>query len=372
MKILMFYHSVYSDWNHGNAHFLRGMVKSLQRKGHEVIVYEPAGGWSLQNLLKNYGAEKLDEFRKYYPSIHSEFYNSKEPLRAEKIFEDADLVIVHEWNDPIKIEEIGSYKDKYGFKLLFHDTHHRAVSDPAGIDQFNLENYDGALVFGQILKDIYLQKKWVKQAYIWHEAADADFFVPLHNNNKIADLVWIGNWGDEERSNELREFLINPVKELGLKAKIFGVRYPTEVIEELNSAGIEYGGWLPNYKVPQVFSQYRLTVHVPRRPYTQMLPGIPTIRPFEAMSCGIPLISAPWNDAENLFKEGRDYLTAKDGTEMKEKIKAVLDNDLLADSLARNGRETIIKKHSCDIRATELEKIVENIEQPKKHLKLTT
>ena len=45
------------------------------------------------------------------------------------------------------------------------------------------------------------------------------------------------------------------------------------------------------------------------------LPGIPTIRPFEALACGIPLVSAPWHDAEHLFRDGLDFWWR--GTERK-------------------------------------------------------
>jgi spore maturation protein CgeB len=38
MKIRMFYHSLVSDWNHGNAHFLRGIVTELMARGHDVLV----------------------------------------------------------------------------------------------------------------------------------------------------------------------------------------------------------------------------------------------------------------------------------------------------------------------------------------------
>lgn len=370
MKIIMFYHSMYSDWNHGNAHFLRGMVKALQKRGHEVVVYEPENGWSLQNLLKEHGAEKLDEFRKYYPTLTPQLYNSNKILNADKIFTDADVVIVHEWNSPEIIEEIGKYKKKFGFKLLFHDTHHRAVSDRESMEQYNFSNYDGALVFGEVLRDIYKEKNWMKNVWTWHEAADADLFAPIEGVEKIGDLVWIGNWGDGEREAELMEFLINPIRELDLKAKIYGVRYPENVIKLLQDSGIEYGGYLPNYKVPEIFAQYNLTVHVPRGPYVKMLPGIPTIRPFEAMSCGIPLICSPWVDAENLFTPGEDYLVAKDGAAMTNWMAQVLKSPHLAKSLSENGRNVILEKHTCDIRAIELEEIIDSIKSPRKSKKM--
>jgi spore maturation protein CgeB len=357
MKIVMFYHSLYSDWNHGNAHFLRGIVKELQKRGHDVDVYEPEGGWSLQNLLKDHGAERLDEFRQYYPSLNPQFYNPEKKLNYQNILGEADLVIVHEWNDPEFVAEIGKQKNRFGYKLLFHDTHHRAVSAEEEMAKFNFSNYDGALVFGEVIKKIYQEKNWVKNVWTWHEAADAEFFSPNRDEEKEGDLVWIGNWGDGERKEELFEFLINPVKELGIKAKVYGVRYPEKAQKALADAGIEYGGWLPNYKVPEVFAQYKVTVHVPRRPYVQMLPGIPTIRPFEALSCGIPLVCSPWNDAEKMFSPGEDYLIAKDGNDMGYKIAEVLKSAQLAQSLSQNGRKTILAKHTCAHRVDELESI---------------
>src|SRR5581483_11405209 len=131
------------------------------------------------------------------------------------------------------------------------------------------------------------------------------------------DLVWIGNWGDEERTAELREFLINPVRELGLSATVRGVRYPDHAKQSLADAGIRYGGWVANFEAPELFARFGVTVHVPRRPYVQALPGIPTIRVFEALACGMPLVCSPWNDLEGLFTPGKDYLVARNGMQMR-------------------------------------------------------
>jgi spore maturation protein CgeB len=118
-------------------------------------------------------------------------------------------------------------------------------------------------------------------------------------------------------------------------------------VQALRSAGIEHRGWLPNFDVPGVFATARVTVHVPRGPYARALPGIPTIRPFEALACGIPLVSAPWNDSERLFRPGKDFLVARDGLEMMRQLRAVLSDAALARRLARNGLETIRASHTC-------------------------
>jgi spore maturation protein CgeB len=360
MRIVYFSHSLLSDWNHGNAHFLRGIVTDLQTRGHEVDVYEPRDSWSLQNLLADRGEEALVRFHEVYPSLHSHRYDPAD-LDLDQVLADADLVIVHEWNDHDLVRNIGKHRAANGsYLLLFHDTHHRSVTEPDSMEAYDLSAYDGVLAFGAVIRDLYLERGWAKRAWTWHEAADVRVFKPPKAESEPeGDLVWIGNWGDEERTAELHEFLLEPVKELGLKAKVYGVRYPAHAIEALADAGIEYGGWLPNYLAPQVFARYRVTVHVPRRPYVEALPGIPTIRPFEALAYGIPLVSAPWSDFEGLFHAGRDYLVARNGEEMKERLAEVLDDAELARSLAEHGRMTILDRHTCAHRVDQLLEIVE-------------
>jgi spore maturation protein CgeB len=55
LKFRFFAHSWISDWNHGNAHFLRGLARELMRQGHQVYCYEQFEAWSLANLLQHEG-----------------------------------------------------------------------------------------------------------------------------------------------------------------------------------------------------------------------------------------------------------------------------------------------------------------------------
>lgn len=362
MKIKLFYHSLVSCWNHGNAHFLRGIVNNLLQKGHKVDVYEPSDSWSYENLLKEAkGPEVVKDFKRIFPTLQTIPYNP-ENVNYDALVKDADLVIVHEWNSGALVSQLGALKEKHGYTLLFHDTHHRIVSAPEEMKRYDLSAYDGVLAFGDVIKELYLKNGLTKKAWTWHEAADTSLFYPRCTNEHEGDLVWIGNWGDDERAEELEEYLIRPVKELGLKATIYGVRYPKHALKKLEKAGIRYGGWLPNHRVPEVFSQYKLTVHVPRRYYTESLPGIPTIRPFEAMACGIPLISAPWEDSEGLFQAGRDYLMVQNGEEMKESMEEILGNCYKARQLISNGLQAIRQNHTCAHRVNELLEIMKELQ----------
>jgi hypothetical protein len=151
LRILLFYHSLVSDWNNGNAHFLRGVAGELLARGHQVQVYEPADGWSRANLLRHEGAGAIDDFHRAYPELSSTLYRLHEagttcrteevkggrapgrlddadtvasshqldggdvdaspsrlrgtavegvPLDLEAALDGVDLVLVHEWNDP--------------------------------------------------------------------------------------------------------------------------------------------------------------------------------------------------------------------------------------------------------------------------------
>jgi spore maturation protein CgeB len=353
MKFVYFTHSLASCWNHGNAHFLRGVLRDLVHRGHEVIAYEPAGSWSLENLLRDHGENGLHSYQSLYPELSSCAFDTN--IDLDEALAGADVVIVHEWNEPWLVAELGKHRRRGGnYTLLFHDTHHRAVSDPNAIHQFDLNGYDGILAFGETLAEVYRRWGWSDRVHVWHEAADTRLFHPPAQEMERKGLVWIGNWGDDERSTELESFLFRPAQTVGLPLEIYGVRYPEHALEMLSRYGVTYRGWLANARAPEVFAKHIATVHVPRRFYVDILPGIPTIRVFEALACGIPLVSAPWSDSEGLFNPGSDYLVARNESEMEDHLTAIRQDPDLRRSLIENGLATIRNRHSCSHRVDQL------------------
>ncbi len=362
MRFLFYTHSLVSDWNHGNAHFLRGVMRDLVRRGHEATAMEPARSWSRENLVATQGVRPVAMFAACFPDLRARVYEPD--FEHERFLADADVVVVHEWTDPDLVARIGAARTSGGrFTLLFHDTHHRAVTREGEIRALDLTGYDGILAFGEALRERYLRAGWGRQVFTWHEAADDTLFRPMPEAREQGDLVWIGNWGDGERSAELSEFLIEPAAALGLRATVHGVRYPEEARLRLARAGIDYRGWIANSDVPAAFASQRVTVHVPRRPYTRELPGIPTIRPFEALACGIPLVSAPWTDAEGLFRPG-DYLVASDGDAMRTHLRTLVNDADARRDIAGRGLETIRRRHTCRHRVDEMFGILDRLGAP--------
>ena len=314
LRIAYFAHSLRSDWNNGNAHFLRGLMRSLVAIGHAVTIFEPREEWSIENLRDEpRGNGSLAHFAATYPELCIETYTpEKHDGQWRERLQEFQITIVHEWNPPALAQTLLRVRGEYGYRLLFHDTHHRASSSPEQMRLFGLDRFDGVLAFGEALRALYRERFGLTRVWTLHEAADTTVFYPPTREAREREVVWIGNWGEGERSTEIRSFFLQPAAALRADARftIFGVRYPEDGLAALQEAGVQYGGYLPNLDAPGVYARAALTVHIPRQQYTSAMTGIPTIRMFEALACGIPLVSAPWQDTEQLFRPG-DFLWAR-------------------------------------------------------------
>ena len=363
LRLRFFAHSWRSDWNHGNAHFLRGLADELRKLGHDVRCYEPEGAWSYVNLLKEPSAQQsLQDFRAAFPDLALVSYSPNDfEAFADSELRDADIVVVHEWNSPAIVNAILAVKARYGFRALFHDTHHRSYTSPHEIAKLRIPEFDGVLAFGEAIRQIYVDIFKAQRAWTFHEAADTARFQP-HAGDEKSEVNWIGNWGDDERTRELQEFLVEPLAALRpLRAAVYGVRYPHTAKSHLQQAGIEYRGYLPNLSAPRVYAHSALTLHIPRRCYANGLSGIPTIRMFEAFACGVPLICSPWTDLEGLFRPNQDFVCVPNGRAMTAEIAHLLHDEVARRQLSRQALNTIQQRHTCLHRATQFEEVCQEL-----------
>jgi spore maturation protein CgeB len=90
MRLVYFSHSLLSDWNHGNAHFLRGVATELLARGHDVQVLEPRDAWSVQNLVNDAGEAALMGYQDAYPGLSSTRYDLHS-LDLDEALRDAEL-----------------------------------------------------------------------------------------------------------------------------------------------------------------------------------------------------------------------------------------------------------------------------------------
>jgi spore maturation protein CgeB len=373
VRFALFYHSVRSDWNHGNAHFLRGVVRALLALGHEVVCYEEAGNWSTANLVAEHGIRPLVQFHRRFPFVKVHLYHREPAVALERRLlrelQGIDVVVIHEWTaveNPQLLDILTRGKRFCGYSLLFHDTHYRILTQPTRLARLEPGRFDAILAYGPSIAAEYRHRFGLRNVHVVHEAADTPLFHPLMPDPGLPmdDAIFIGNWGGRDRAHELREFLLRPAKHVRGYGRfaVHGVRYPPSAVATIERFyGVDFRGWLPNYLVPQAYAQSRVAIHVVRRQYAHALYGIPTIRVFEALACGVPLVSTRWPDTDGLFRAGRDYLVVDTRSQMDEALAWLWGDDLAREQLIASGLARIKAQHTCFHRAEQLLGIVASL-----------
>ena len=353
LRVAVFGQSLISDWNHGNAHFLRGLVRALGRLGHTVTFYETADNWSLANLIREQGPDAVAAFHVAFPGLTSTMSTLGDPAARDdwlrRVLDGADIVLVHEWNDPDLIRTIGRLGHEFPrLTTLFHDTHYRAYSEPETMRALGLERYGAVLAFSPSIAAIYRDGFGLPRVYVVHEAADVDLFRPVERPLE-QDVVFIGNWGDRDRDEQVRRYFFAPSAALpDLRFALYGVRYDAEVRALMQTCyRIDYRGWVANYRTPEVYAASRMSLHIPREQYTAALYGTPTIRVFEVLACGLPLVSLPWPDTDRLFTAGADYLVVETPGEMVQTIAWLAHDSAACARIGAHARATILAHHTC-------------------------
>ena len=143
---------------------------------------------------------------------------------------------------------------------------------PRRCARFDLSGYDGVLAFGETLAAVYRGWGWGDRVFVWHEAADTAP-VPAAGRREASatGLVWIGNWGDGERSAELETLPVRararraglPPRHLRRALSRGGARDAARATARAIAAGCR------TPPRPALFARHLATVHVPRRFYVE-------------------------------------------------------------------------------------------------------
>ena len=117
---------------------------------------------------------------------------------------------------------------------------------------YDLSDYDGVLAFGDVHpRSLSAARLGDARLDLARGGRHARVPSALPSAAADGDLVWIGNWGDDERTGELREFLIEPVRQLGLRGAVHGVRYPGDGARALARRGISTAAGCPTSRCPR-------------------------------------------------------------------------------------------------------------------------
>lgn len=332
-----------------DAHFACGVLRELGVRGHE------ASGLELARAEGDGTA-----FAEAYPELTIETGDAA-GLAAR--LEAAELVIVHDGCDPAAIAAAGAARGKAGFTLLLHDTHARPVAGEAAAPLPGLDGYDGVLAACDALTTIYREAGWGERAASWHFAADTRLFHPPHPQDEIDrdGVVWFGNWNGGARADVWEDFLLNAAFAQDIHLDVYGAGYPDQARRLMHHYEARYRGPVANSAVPGIFARHQSSVHLPRPDLAAALPGYAAIGIFEVMACGLPLITAPWEDADGLFRSGQDYAYAESLETMARHMRDVEQDEVARARLIASALQTIRTRHNCGVRADALLRFVDGL-----------
>ena len=180
-------------------------------------------------------------------------------------------------------------------------------------------------------------------------------FRPLPGEPREGDLVWIGNWGDDERTAELHEFLLEPVQALGLQARVHGVRYPAQALAALRAGGHRLRRLAAQLRGARACSRATASPCTCRagRTCRRCRASRPSAcsRRWPAASRWSPRRGTTAKACSSPAPISWSRATAP---QMREHLRAVLHDPALARALADHGRATILARHTCAHRVDEL------------------
>lgn len=348
MNIVILGLSITSSWGNGHATTYRSLVKGLHKRGHNILFLERDMPWYASNrdmpdpefcTLKLY--DSPGELEKLY---HNDVKNADCVILGSYV---PDGIAVGKW----LIRAASGIKAFYDIDTPVTLA---ALSDNkcAYLDATLIPEFDLYLSFssGPAL-EIFVQKYGSPSARQFYCSVDPDLYYPV-DSPETWDLGYLGTYSDD-RQPSLEELLIEPARKLGeAKFVVAGPQYPSSIAWSDNIQRIEH---LPPDRHVSFYNSQRFTLNITREDMINMGYS-PSVRLFEAAACGVPVISDWWDGLDTVFKPGEEIFISRSAEDTISILKNV--NEKVRITAGEKARNKILKHHTGEQRATELENYV--------------
>ena len=337
--------SITSSWGNGHATTYRGLVRELDRRGHDVLFLERDVPWYRVNRdlpRPPYGRTEL------YGSL-GELYGrfAADVARADVVVVGSyvpDGVMVGEW-----VLEIAR-----GGRVFYDiDTPVTLRSLAAGTCDYLspglLGQYDLYLSFtgGGTLAAIE-EQYGVPRALPFYCSVDLAVHHPVIVPRRWT-LGYLGTYS-ADRQPALEELLLRPARARPRERFVVaGPQYPSSILWPENVERIEH---VPPAEHRAFYCAQRYTLNVTRRDMVSA--GFsPSVRLFEAAACGTPVVSDVWEGLGTFFTKGSEMLVARSSGDVLDILDEIPEAARL--EVGRRARCRVLREHTAGHRAATLE-----------------
>ncbi|MCS7131026.1 MAG: glycosyltransferase family 4 protein [Archaeoglobaceae archaeon] len=328
----------------------KNLVTKLRRKGHEVVVVSSIGSDLVPRCLKiPYSPIPIS-----FPKVKAEIYHSHVPSPffarrfAELSEKERKPHVVTYHNDVILPSRVNGYPIPRFIARL--------------VEKLNDHLVIGALEKAEVIiattksyaETSPVLSKFMNKIKIVPNAVDPSEFCPGVDAGKREPLVlYVGRLVAYKGVSTLIKAMAEVQKEMDAKLVVVGDgedRKAFERLAEKLSVKAVFTGRVPRKEVVEWMQKARVLV----------LPSYSRLEAFgiallEAMACSTPVIGANTPGVSEVALQGG--FTFNSLQELVEKIKEVLQDDLLATKLGKNGRKAVEEKFNWDFVVERIEKI---------------
>lgn len=351
MRFVIFGLTVSSSWGNGHATTWRGLLKELHRAGHHVTFFERdvpyyADARDLPNpdfcdlALYSDWESVLPRARRELAAADVAMVTSfcADGLAAARLVLDqaGPVRVFYDIDTPVTLAELtaNGIATKSGVRYLAPDL----------IPEFDLYlSFTG----GPLLREI--ETRWgARRAAPLYCSVDPEVHFPVEPSEEFrCALGYLGTYA-RDRQRTVEQLLLQVARRRpDQRFFVAGSQYPTEVDWPVNV-------WLRQHLPPSDHARFycsnRLTLNVTRQAMIQVGYS-PSVRLFEAASCGTPILSDWWPGLDELFTFGSEILIARS---TEDAIEAVDLGDAELARIARAARERTLAEHTAAVRAREL------------------
>lgn len=357
MKLVVFGLSVTSAWGNGHATLWRGLIRALARRGHRVIFFERDQPYyaAHRDLVELPGTEIVlyedeEELRALGPrrlaDADAAFVTSYCPdahLATELVLEaPAEVKVYYDLDAPVTLAKLAA-----GLEVPY--------IPPGGLGAFDLVlSYAG----GPTLEGLRL-RLGAREARALYGSADPEIHRPVPPDpTYCADLSYLGTYS-RDRQQALEELFLAPARQRPeYRFLIGGSQYPEDFPWTPNTYYVFH---VPPADHPAFYASSALTVNLTRGPMAEV-GWCPSGRIFEAAACAAPILTDVWPGLEGFFTPGEEILVARDAGDTLDALS--MPREALA-RIGRAARERVLAEHTADVRARELEALLEEVRVPR-------
>jgi spore maturation protein CgeB len=338
--------SLSSSWGNGHAVTYRALLQAMARLGHRILFLERDVPW--------YAAHRdLDT-----PGwCELAFYLDLQGLEAWRgRIAAADAVVIGSYTPDGMAVAAWAFKAARG-PVVFYDIDTPVTlaaldrGDCAYLAPRQIARYDAYLSFtgGPTLQRLETQYGSPRAVALCC-SADPEIYKPTAADRRW-DLSYLGTYSDD-RQPALERLLIEPARrEPGRRFAVAGPQYPADIAWPANVERLEH---VPPAQHAAFYAASRFTLNITRQDMIRAGHS-PSIRLFEAASCGAPVISDVWAGIEDVFAPGREILLAHDPQDV---VEALAMDEAARGAIGEAARARLLSAHTPGHRAQTLERVL--------------